>query len=86
MRGGVSLRVGWCQRSGDRRGWRAVGVAMGIRTGETDFMGTFMDFFCVVCNVMPSCLPINPLVKIYIIAFGVGFPFFSGNMIYERMC
>lgn len=52
-------------------------VAMGIRTGETDFMGTFMDFFCLVCNVMPSCLPINPLVKIYIIAFGVGFLFFQ---------
>lgn len=50
---------------------------MGIRTGETDFMGTFMDFFFVVCNVMPSCLPINPLVKIYIIAFGVGFLFFQ---------
>lgn len=37
----------------DRGGWRAMGVTKG-RLREIDFKGTFRDFFCVACNIMPS--------------------------------
>lgn len=70
----------------DRRGWGARGVAVGAEIGERDCMSIFKSFlllFGVQCNAL-LCLPITPLVKIYIIALGVCV--ILEGMICERLC